>query len=239
MWLRRLGTLTAKIHPAEEELMVYSNSWDEAAPPGTDLANTLDTIIQNKMIDIRQRIEQVIPDWADDAVDPKRAVIYSGTVANRPDTADANAGEFFYATDEQILYLFDGTAWITITDLITAPASGPVHRHFQYDDSQAVGSKQIGSQTVGRIVTGVFTGTTDVSGIVSIDAGEIDSVTSWSSLVAGVFTGTMPTNLMQITYATSTASVLNLYCLDEDAFALATTAVIFQAVFFFGDLVIF
>lgn len=51
--------------------MVYSQSWDEGAPLGTADAGTLETIIQNLKIGLRERLEQVIPDFGNDGVDPK------------------------------------------------------------------------------------------------------------------------------------------------------------------------
>lgn len=51
--------------------MAYTNPWDESAPPGSVNANTIDTIIQALKIDIRERLEDFFPDWANDGVDPK------------------------------------------------------------------------------------------------------------------------------------------------------------------------
>ncbi len=51
--------------------MAYSVAWDESDPAGSVPANTIDTEIQETKIAIRERIEQVIPDWSDDLVDPK------------------------------------------------------------------------------------------------------------------------------------------------------------------------
>jgi hypothetical protein len=52
--------------------MAYGIPWDEAAPSGaTTPADTIDTELQNLKISIRERIEDVICDWADDGVEPK------------------------------------------------------------------------------------------------------------------------------------------------------------------------
>lgn len=92
--------------------MAYTNSWDEAQPAGSAAANTLDTIIQNVKKDVRERIEDAFPDWANDAVDPKRVVIHYDTAANIP--ASPNTGEFFYETDTSLLKLYNGSSWTTI-----------------------------------------------------------------------------------------------------------------------------
>lgn len=52
--------------------MAYSIAWAEGSPPGGSTpADTIDTELQNLKISIRERLEQIIPDWADDDVDPK------------------------------------------------------------------------------------------------------------------------------------------------------------------------
>lgn len=46
--------------------------WDEASPSGaTTPADTIDTELQNLKISIRERLEDLIPDWSDDTVCPK------------------------------------------------------------------------------------------------------------------------------------------------------------------------
>jgi len=46
--------------------------WDEASPSGaTTPADTLDTELQNLKISIRERLEDLIPGWSDDAICPK------------------------------------------------------------------------------------------------------------------------------------------------------------------------
>lgn len=52
--------------------MAYLQPWDEGTPVGsTELGEDLDTIIQNLKISMRERLEDVIPDWSDDLVQPK------------------------------------------------------------------------------------------------------------------------------------------------------------------------
>jgi hypothetical protein len=69
--------------------MVYNIAWDEAQPDGSEAANTLDTEIQELKESIRERIEDIIPDWANDAVDPK---VLSTTAVERA-YLSLNAGE--------------------------------------------------------------------------------------------------------------------------------------------------
>lgn len=95
--------------------MAYSNSWDESAPAGSAAANTLDTIIQSLKLDIRERLQDPFPDWTDDSVDPKRVVCHAGVAASRPSTGDANTGEFYFATDDLTLDVFDGSDWQTVS----------------------------------------------------------------------------------------------------------------------------
>ena len=52
--------------------MVYSIAWNEASPAGGSTnANTLDTELQNLKISIRERMEDMFPDWSTDGTDPK------------------------------------------------------------------------------------------------------------------------------------------------------------------------
>lgn len=52
--------------------MAYGQSWDETTPVGASDAGDLDTDIQNTKVAIRERLEDVIDDFANDAVDPKQ-----------------------------------------------------------------------------------------------------------------------------------------------------------------------
>lgn len=51
--------------------MAYNISWDESQPDGSENANTIDTEIQELKESIRERMEDLFPDWSDDGVDPK------------------------------------------------------------------------------------------------------------------------------------------------------------------------
>lgn len=50
--------------------MAYTRTWDNAAPPGSALANTLDTIIQEFRIDTQQRISSLLAAGTDINTDP-------------------------------------------------------------------------------------------------------------------------------------------------------------------------
>lgn len=52
--------------------MAYNVAWDESLPDGDiTAADDLDTELQNLKTSLRERLEQVIPDFGDDLVDPK------------------------------------------------------------------------------------------------------------------------------------------------------------------------
>lgn len=91
--------------------MAYQRSWDESSPPGTLPADQIDTAIQNDKIATRERLEQVIPGFGDDNVDPKRVrSLLIGTLAQRPSVNFG--GAIFYATDENKLFYSDsGGNW--------------------------------------------------------------------------------------------------------------------------------
>lgn len=89
--------------------MAFGIPWDEAAPSGaTTPADTIDTELQNLKISIRERIEAVICDWADDSVDPK--------VLCGPDVSDVLETSFTY-----IEHRTD-----TGTDVAVRSVAGPV-----------------------------------------------------------------------------------------------------------------
>jgi hypothetical protein len=51
--------------------MAFTIPWDENEPDGSEQASTLDTELQNLKVSVRERLEDLIPDWANDAEDPK------------------------------------------------------------------------------------------------------------------------------------------------------------------------
>lgn len=97
--------------------MPYQRIWHEGVPAGTLPANQIDTEFQNLKADLRERLEQAIPGFADDLTDPKRVrAVYAGTLAVRPDPASLgqSRGVVYIATDEGRTYYTDNNgAWQT------------------------------------------------------------------------------------------------------------------------------
>lgn len=83
--------------------MAYSIPWDEADPPGaTTPADTIDTELQELKVSIRERIEDVIPDWSNDAVDPKTI----STTTSSYSVYNADTGvEASNSVDKEVLFL--------------------------------------------------------------------------------------------------------------------------------------
>jgi len=53
-------------------MCAYSIAWNEATPAGASTnANTIDTEIQDLKKSLRERLEDMFPDWSDDSTDPK------------------------------------------------------------------------------------------------------------------------------------------------------------------------
>ena len=153
--------------------MAYTRAWDEAAPAGAAAANTLDTIIQNKMKDLRERLEDAFPDWSDDTVDPKRVVVHSGTLANRPVTGDANTGEFYLATDTEQLFYFDSTGWAQVIANTTTAS---------YDAAAGAFSRATSELPAALSLSFDLSGTTDGSGDLVVDWTEFDVMSGTSGL---------------------------------------------------------
>lgn len=112
--------------------MAYSKSWNEAQPAGSEAANTLDTIIQNLKISIRERLEDLFPTWTSDATDPKLVnsnfiqVFTSAAYSGRSATP-ARAGNVHFAQAERTLSVGYNGLWYT-TGPVTAvynPAQAP------------------------------------------------------------------------------------------------------------------
>lgn len=105
--------------------MGYSRAWNEATPTGSDLANQLDTIIQNTKIDFRERIAGIFGltalEFAADPIVPKTLTLSGALVAasfNGPLIGNASTATSAAAlTTPRAIngVAFDGTAPITIT----------------------------------------------------------------------------------------------------------------------------
>jgi len=102
--------------------MAYTVSWDEGVPVGaTTPASDIDIEIQKVKTSLRERLEQVLPDFDTDGVDPKKLSIIIGTTATRPATPDY-PGEMFFATETGVLYIGDSTpVWIAVGAVIGDP----------------------------------------------------------------------------------------------------------------------
>ena len=124
--------------------MAYSKAWNESQPLGSAPADTLDTIIQDVKISLRERIEQFAPDFGNDSVDPKKIKVTADTTANMPATPDFD-GDIYWSTDDDKLFIGDGGAWTevspapTITDAVETVTDG-ISR-LLYDDDLAPGTK--------------------------------------------------------------------------------------------------
>lgn len=126
--------------------MPYTFSWDETDPLGSAQANTLETIIQNKMKQLRERLTDFVPEWTNDAINPKRIKVLSGTAANRPAPAGLADGIIYYSTDTNKLEIVDGAAWVQLSPLDTSLLPTGVVR-------------VVGRQNVDQQVTGTTTET--------------------------------------------------------------------------------
>jgi hypothetical protein len=81
--------------------MAYTIPWDEASPDGAITpAADIDVELQNLKTSIRERIEDVIPDWANDGVDPKTIPLVDSQycIAQVPNTPVSTAIQTFPVT---------------------------------------------------------------------------------------------------------------------------------------------
>jgi microcystin-dependent protein len=77
--------------------------WGLPQPVGSDLASTADDSIK------------ALSDALDNATQ-NVTMLRKGTLGARPTAATAKSGGYYLATDTSVLYLSDGTNWITIND---------------------------------------------------------------------------------------------------------------------------
>lgn len=88
--------------------MVFTNPWDESDPPGGQDANTADTEIQQVKVDVRERIETILPGWTDDLEDPK---LFPGWLLQKANT---------FSLASSTLDIVDWTVEIRDTDAFIA-----------------------------------------------------------------------------------------------------------------------
>lgn len=205
--------------------MPYTNAWDEASPLGSAPANTLDTIIQNKMKDIRERLQQIVPGWVDDDVDPKRVVVHSGSEGIRPEEEDAYQGELFLDIDQQSLSLFDGSSWFGIT-------GDAVRGHLLTDDD--AGTQLNSAGAVEKTIFLTIQGTTDAGGLITVDLAELDSIADdlvVSDLADRILIPWGTSDPIQLTFNAVSASTFTIKFWDSTGTAIATTFLTCIAIF--------
>lgn len=98
--------------------MAFTNPWDETVPQGSDAANEIEKFIQNVKIDVRERIETVLPGWTDDLEDPK---VFPGWLLRKTDTvllAAVTNQKVSWTTEDR-----DTDGFITVpSSVVTIPA---------------------------------------------------------------------------------------------------------------------
>lgn len=100
--------------------MAYTVAWDETAPAGADNANELDTFIQNDKIAVRERLEDLITDWAVDATDPK--TMKAGIFAAGSEALPSISSRAF--PDSGIYFPGDGLVYVSIQETLIAGFTG-------------------------------------------------------------------------------------------------------------------
>lgn len=202
--------------------MAYTDPWDEAAPLGSAAANTLDTIVQNLKRSLRERLEDAFPDWADDAVDPKRVVIHNGTLAARPPVLDSNVGELYLVTSGPgagDVYIFDGTDWIGFN-------VGLVYS--QYQDANGPGAKVTEEVTGSQFIAALVQGTTDANGDILVDSGEFATPFSWTNAIVVVQVEETSTLVSQAVLRSRGSSILRIRFHTTTGTAYASLGITFN-----------
>lgn len=99
--------------------MAYSVSWDEGVPVGaTTPAADIDTEIQKVKTSLRERLEQVMPDFDSDVLDPKKLTIDADVLASRP-ANPSYQGQMYFATDTGSFYVGNAALeWVTSTTIV-------------------------------------------------------------------------------------------------------------------------
>lgn len=206
--------------------MAYTDSWNESAPAGSADANTLETIIQQQVKRaIRERLEDIFPDWSDDGVDPKRLVLNPSTA--RP--ASPNNGEPRYDSDTKVIEIYDASddEWVAIQS---------IGYYVNYDDSQGAGGKATVEGTAIYVVMLHFSGTTDGSGDVVIDLSEIDGVDfETADLVGSVYNTTDNAAEIFVEQSFGAASITVRAFASETPAAVTSTAISFDVLLVFKE----
>lgn len=168
--------------------MPYTNTWDESSPDGSENANTIDTEFQQLKLDIRERMNDLVDDWAnDDPQQPKsgypRCVLSrSGAQALSTGTAediswtseDLDQGGMYAGSGTDIVVPagLGGLYLITAATLFVASASG-TYRGLNIEVGGAAQVSQRNGLTDASISTRMtvsFMGVLSVSDIITVSA---------------------------------------------------------------------
>lgn len=88
--------------------MPYTKGWNESEPAGTSAAAALDSAIQDLKFGLRERLEQVIPSFGNDGVDPKVLAAGSARVVMGDEEAKPEpdfVGQILYAEDTKRIFI--------------------------------------------------------------------------------------------------------------------------------------
>jgi len=176
--------------------MAYSIAWDETSPDGsTTPANQIDTELQNIKVSVRERLEDVFPDWDNDAVDPKQptGLLASGATGEKP-AAPTFDGQRFYDETLEIEYVgtdVGGTpTWVIVGNTSEAIANIPTGavqegaRFWATDEGieyiYLSGAWAVKSLPRVRVyLTGVEATTDAVLKVIPWDAAAVETPTTW------------------------------------------------------------
>lgn len=97
--------------------MAYSNAWDETTPLGTAAASSIDNIMRQDKVNLRERMNSIVVDWTADPIVPKTSV--GRVLLLGPETLIPASSSVSYAmpTDSTALALaFSGIVNIPASD---------------------------------------------------------------------------------------------------------------------------
>lgn len=124
--------------------MAYSRSWSEGTPTGSSNPSTIDEELRNLKLAFRERIEDLLPDWANDGVDPKLVNQSFIQIHSLADVtifpAPVRDGIVSFGKRERTLQVARSSAWRS-----TSPLT------FTYNPSSPAGSRVTGESANGGI----------------------------------------------------------------------------------------
>lgn len=220
--------------------MAYTNNWDETDPDGAVVAaSDIDREIRQVKVDVRERLEQVIPGFGDDSVDPKvmgegTARLTVDTSGNRPSTPSLE-GEAFFESDNDNLYVAEpdgsgGLQWA----IVSLDPTVQLAQISEYDDSQAAGSKETTSSEFNDVLLLHVSGTTDSNGLITVDTAELsgswDPGLIWADQVIAVPDAASVSNVANAVYKNPGSSTFDLEFRNYNG-GLVTSAAVSCTVF--------